>query len=255
MLHGNYGSMILTERKNEMTAIRPMVGVMPLWDDDKDSLWMLPGYLDGIRQAGGVPVIFPLVTDEAELKQLTEVCDGFLLTGGHDVSPEIYGETPRADLVCTCERRDRMEDFVLKEAVASDKPVLGICRGIQFINAALGGSLYQDLPTQHPSVIEHHQHGPYDVPSHTVAVIEDSPLYGCLQETELAVNSYHHQAVRDLAPGLESMAVSPDGLVEALYMPEHPFLWAVQWHPEFSWKTDAASRKIFRAFVRSMEQG
>jgi putative glutamine amidotransferase len=233
--------------------MKPVIGVMPLWDDEKESLWMLPGYLDGLREAGGLPVIFPFSTDEEELGQLMSLCDGFLFTGGHDVSPGRYHEEPLPGLVSFSEKRDEMESIVLRKALEADKPVLGICRGIQFINAALGGSLYQDLPSQRPSGTEHHQHAPYDVPAHEVLVEKDSPLYACLGAEQIPVNSYHHQAVKQVADGLQVMAEAPDGLAEALYRPGSRFLWALQWHPEFSYRTDENSRKIFRAFVSSME--
>ena len=232
--------------------MKPIIGVMPLWDEEKDSMWMLPGYMDGISLAGGIPIIFPFTEDEQEIKQLTGMCDGFLLTGGHDVSPEVYHEEPLEGLIDSCGKRDRLEAVVLREAIADDKPVLGICRGIQFINAALGGTLYQDIPVQHPSETEHHQTAPYDIPSHTVTVFPGSPLNECLGTELLPVNSYHHQAVKDLAPGLTVMAEAPDGIVEAVYRPESRFLWAVQWHPEFSYKSDGNSMKIFRAFVDSL---
>ena len=232
--------------------MKPIVGVMPLWDEEKDSLWMLPGYLDGIRQAGGLPLIFPFSADPAELAQLAALCGGFLFTGGQDVSPEVYHESPEA-LTKPCPKRDEMERILLEYALAEDKPVLGICRGIQFINAAMGGTLYQDLPTQHPSDTVHRQQPPYERPVHDVEVLADSPLRRLLGAAALRVNSLHHQAVKDLAPGLRPMAVSPDGLTEALYRPDSRFLWAVQWHPEFSFRVDEPSRRIFRAFVAAME--
>ena len=232
---------------------KPVVGVMPLWDDERDSIWMLPGYMDGIYQAGAVPVILPLSADEPELMQLTEFCDGFLFTGGHDVSPRLYHEEPLEGLVFSCEKRDQTETVVLGAAMESNKPVLGICRGIQFINAALGGTLYQDLPLQHLSETNHHGHAPYDQRVHDVRVVRDSPLHKCLGVENLPVNSYHHQAIRDLAKGLEVMAAAPDGIVEAVCKPDHRFLWAVQWHPEFSYRTDENSRKIFRAFAEAMK--
>lgn len=231
--------------------MKPLIGVMPLWDEEKESIWMLPGYLDGIFQAGGTPVIFPFLTEESDIKRLADLCDGFLFTGGQDVSPEIYQEEPLDGLVSCCRKRDDMESIVLKEALKTGKPLLGICRGIQFINARLGGTLYQDIPTQHPSDTEHHQSAPYSSAVHNVDVMKHTPLYDCLQAERLPVNSYHHQAVKAVAPGLEIMAVSTDGLVEALYKPDHPFLWAVQWHPEFSFQTDHNSRKIFQAFLNA----
>ena len=230
---------------------KPVIGVLPLWDDDKESLWMLPGYFDGVEQAGGLPLMLPLTDDRDETMQLASMCDGFLFTGGHDVSPSVYGEEPLNDSIICCPERDRMETLLLQEAIQLDKPVLGICRGIQFINAAMGGTLYQDLPTQHPSAVEHHQTVPYDHAVHTADLKTGTPLFNLLQQPRIAVNSYHHQAVRSLAPGLEAMAESSDGIVEALYYPEAKFLWAVQWHPEFSFRTDENSRLIFKAFVQA----
>lgn len=233
----------------------PLVGVMPLWDDEKESLWMLPGYLEGIKEAGATPIIFPLTEDPDEIERLVDICDGILLTGGHDVNPSVYGEEPLEGKVSCGIARDNMEKHVLEDAMKKDKPVLGICRGIQFINACLGGTLYQDLPTQHPSDIEHHQTPPYDVPVHDVIIRNATPLYDCLGTDTISVNSYHHQAVKVVAPGLEVMAESEDGIVEALYKPFYSFLWAVQWHPEFSYKTDDNSKKIFKAFVDSLTVG
>lgn len=233
--------------------MKRIVGVMPLWDDEKDSVWMLPGYLDGVRQAGALPIVFPFTQDAQEIGQLADLCDGFLFTGGHDVSPDVYHEAPLPGVTESCGKRDVMEKIVLETALKTDKPLLGICRGIQFINASLGGTLYQDIPAQHPSDTVHHQSAPYDVPVHEVSVVKGTPLYACLAADRLAVNSYHHQAVKTLAPALEAMAFSPDGLIEAVYLPRMRFLWAVQWHPEFSFRTDENSRKIFRAFVAAME--
>lgn len=237
-----------------MDQKRPVVGVMPLWDDKKDSLWMLPGYLDGLREAGAVPIIFPFSDDEAELLQLMEMCDGFLFTGGQDVDPGLYNEEAADGLIFGCEKRDQMESIVLKAAMETDKPILGICRGLQFINALLGGTLYQDLPLQHPSEVQHRGKAPYDRPVHEVEIMKDTPLHDLLEMDTLPVNSFHHQAVKVAAAGLKVMAVAPDGVVEALYAPDRHFLWAVQWHPEFSYRTDANSRKIFGAFVSAMKK-
>ena len=232
--------------------MKAIVGVMPLWDEERESLWMLPAYLDAVREAGGLPVVFPFTEDEAELEQLAGLCDGFLLTGGQDVSPALYGEAPLEGLTVTCPKRDEMEGIVLRLALDRDKPVLGVCRGLQFLNAALGGTLWQDLPTQRPSEIAHRQELPKDRPTHTVTLAEDSPLRRRLGVERLAVNSAHHQAIRALAPGLRAMAFAPDGLTEAFWMPERRFLWGVQWHPEQLCGTDEASRAIFRAFVEAM---
>lgn len=228
---------------------KPVIGVVPLVDEEKESLWMVPGYMDGISQAGGLPLMLPLTDCRKDIEQLTRMCSGFLFTGGHDVSPELYHEEKSPFCGACCRERDAMELLLLQEALQKDQAVLGICRGIQFLNAALGGTLYQDLPTEHPSKLEHHQKPPYDRPSHSVRVVGDSPLYRLLGKASLEVNSYHHQAVRELSEKLSAMAYSPDNLVEAVYMPDKTFVWAVQWHPEFSFRVNEDSRKIFGEFV------
>ncbi|MCD8144330.1 MAG: gamma-glutamyl-gamma-aminobutyrate hydrolase family protein [Oscillospiraceae bacterium] len=230
---------------------KPLIGILPLWDDKRESFWMLPGYPEGVSEAGGLPVILPLTEEPGELRQLVAVCDGFLFTGGHDVSPWVYGAEQAPETTQCCERRDRMEAALLELAIETDTPVLGICRGIQIINAALGGTLYQHIPRELPSGVEHHMKPPYDVVGHQVTLVPNTPLWELLGLETLGVNSFHHQGVKDTAPGLTVMARAEDGLVEALYRPESHFLWAVQWHPEYSHKKDANSRKIFSAFVQA----
>ena len=233
---------------------KPIIGLVPLFDDEKESLWMLPGYMDGIVDAGGMPIMLPLTSDKAILKQLLDTVDGILMTGGHDVSPDIYGEEKLDDSVVCNEDRDSMEKELIGQALEKDIPILGICRGIQFLNAFLGGTLYQDLGKQHPSETEHHQKPPYDVPIHEAKIMQDSGLYRLLHEDVISVNSYHHQAVKDVAECLKVMAVSGDGLVEAVELPQKRFVWAVQWHPEFSYKNDKSSKLIFREFVKHCQE-
>lgn len=228
----------------------PTIAVMPLWDDARQSLWMLPGYLDGIREAGGLGVMLPLETDPAALGELLSRFDGVLLTGGHDVSPALYGEEPLSG-VETCPARDQMDLAMIRLALAAGLPLLGICRGIQLLNVALGGTLWQDLPTQHPSPIGHHMDPPYNRVAHQVRILPNTPLREVTGRDDLGVNSYHHQAVRQLAPALSPMAMAPDGIVEAAWAPNQRFCWGVQWHPEFSHMVDASSRAILHAFVEA----
>lgn len=228
-----------------------IIGVVPLWDEKKESVWMIPGYLEGIINTGGVPIILPFTDDEDVLRRSAKLCGGFLLTGGQDVSPEIYGEEALPQCGEACGVRDRMEEFLLNLAISEDKPVLGICRGIQFMNAVLGGTLYQDIPTQYDTYTIHCQKPPYDIPVHNVTVAEDSPLYQVIRKTEISVNSYHHQAVKALSDKLRPMAYSEDGLVESVYIPDKRFIWAVQWHPELNFKTEKSSEEIFGKFVEA----
>ena len=230
----------------------PVIGVVPLVDYGRESLWMLPGYFDAVAEAGGVPVMLPLTADAASVERALDVVDAVLVTGGQDVDPARYGcEDRAAAALCgeLCRERDAMEELLVPAALGRDLPLLGICRGIQALNTALGGTLWQDLPKQHPSAVEHHGQPPYDQPTHPVEVLPETPLAACVGAGELAVNSYHHQALRDVAPGLEVMARAADGVVEAVWRPESRFCWAVQWHPEFMHAVDEPSRKIFSAFV------
>ena len=230
---------------------RPLIGIIPLIDIERESYWMLPGYMKGIEEAGGIPVMLPLTSDREALGKLVNYFDGFLFSGGHDLSPSIYHAEKSEKCGECCLQRDEMETLLLPMVLEQDKPVLGICRGLQLINAALGGSLYQDLPTEHSSSICHRQPAPYDQPIHQVELVPDTPLQKCLEKDELPVNSCHHQGIKELASTLQPMAYAQDGLVEAVWKPGSRFVWAVQWHPEFSHKVDENSRKIFRDFVKA----
>ncbi len=234
----------------EQTMKKPIIGIVPLYDDEKESLWMLPGYMDAVVEAGGIPIMLPLSADKTTIQQLLDTVDGILMTGGHDVSPDIYGEERLDDSVVCNLARDSMEKELLEQALKKDIPILGICRGIQFMNAFLGGTLYQDLGKQHPSETEHHQKPPYDVPIHEVRIKQDSGIYRLLHKDTIRVNIYHHQAIKDVAECLKVMAVSEDGLVEAVELPQKRFVWAVQWHPEFSHRVDENSKQIFGEFVK-----
>ncbi|MDO5399261.1 MAG: gamma-glutamyl-gamma-aminobutyrate hydrolase family protein [bacterium] len=229
---------------------RPVIGITPLIDYEKDSYWLVPGYMQGIIEAGGTPVMLPLTDDINIIRQMADKCSGFLFTGGQDVSPLLYGETPIPQCGECSTERDKMEKSLLERAIELNKPILGICRGIQLINAVLGGTLYQDLPSQINSPLEHHQKPPYDKPIHDVTIIENTPLHHLLRKEVLAVNSYHHQSVKDLSDKLLPMAKADDGIIEAVYMPDKKFVWGVQWHPEFSHISNADSRKIFSEFVK-----
>jgi putative glutamine amidotransferase len=212
----------------------PIIGVTPLWDAERKSVWMLPDYLDGIRAAGGIPIVLPLEISEADAERIVETCDGFLFTGGQDVG--------------SCPERDALETLVLSKALPSDKAILGICRGLQFINVFLGGTLWQDLPSQHPSEIVHRQCKPYGAPTHKVMLNGD--LNALLGKDILEVNTLHHQAAKDLGENLEMMAVAPDGIIEAFQMVGKRFVWAVQWHPEYMFRTDSDSLALFSCFVK-----
>lgn len=228
--------------------MKPLIGIVSLYDETKESYWMLPGYVESLEEAGAVPVILPLTVDREALSRFADLCDGFLFPGGHDVEPAFYGAAAEKCGVI-CPERDNMEKLFFPMALETGKPLLGICRGTQLFNVLLGGNLYQDLPTELPSSVNHHETPPYDKRAHLVQIVSDSPLFQAVQVEEMWVNSYHHQAVKELGEGVQIAATAPDGVVESIFLPDHKFALAVQWHPEFSHKTDENSRKIFRAFV------
>lgn len=226
---------------------KPIIGIVPLFDEYKDSYWMLPGYMLSIEKCGGIPIMLPLITNKENIKKLTKYCDGFLFSGGHDVNPNLYKEEKSNKCHNICVERDEMETILFEEIIKEDKPLLAICRGIQIINVLLGGSLYQDLQTQ--KGLNHVQKPPYDINFHKVDIIKDTPLYNLLNLNEIGVNSYHHQAIKDLAVNLKPMAVSKDGLIEGVYLEDKKFVWGLQWHPEFNYEKEETSIKIIKEFI------
>lgn len=239
-----------------MKQRKPLIGVTPLFDEERGNCWMLPGYMQGIEQAGGVAVMLPLYADAEAVERLIEELDGLLVCGGPDIASALYGEEilPVCSRRKLCPERDALETALLKRMLEADKAVLGICRGHQMLNVALGGSLYQNLPTQRPGEIVHKMQKPNNRVAHTIQLCAGTPLAEVLGLEQIGVNSCHHQAICRLAPGLSPMAVSQDGVIEAVYMPDKSFIWGVQWHPEM-FLEDAASQRIFRAFVRACAIG
>lgn len=234
-----------------MQEKKPIIALTPYHNTEKDEPYMRPAYLKAIRAAGGIPVILPLEADEEELAQLVNHVDGILFTGGPDVHPFYFGEETQRFCGNVSMKRDSMELALLKLAMERKRPVLGICRGVQLINIGLGGDIYQDIPSQFKEdfPVAHMQPFGYDIPSHTVKVAKGTLLAGIAGSDVLRVNSMHHQAVRNLAPGLAASGFAPGGLIEAVEMPGYPFLLGVQWHPEYLWEQDEAARGIFERFV------
>jgi putative glutamine amidotransferase len=174
-----------------------------------------------------------------------------ILTGGPDIDPRLYGEEILNDSVTLAPVRDRGEKILCALAEARGFPVMGICRGMQYLNFYYGGDLYQDIPTQLETEVKHRMEPPYRRTSHRCLLAENSPLRQLLGTDEISVNSHHHQAVRKAAPGFEIMARCDDGVIEAIRRPEHKFFWGIQWHPEKIFDIDANSAKIFAAFVEA----
>ena len=207
---------------------KPLIALMPLWDKKLNSYWMLPGYMDFIIKSGGIPVMLSFSDDEQSVKEIADRFDGFVFTGGDDIDPARYGEEKLEQCGEACDERDSLEFALFREVIKTDKPILGICRGMQFLNAALGGTLYQDLPTQKPGNVCHKQPAPFDALTHSVTVEKGTKLYDIVGTEKLMVNTLHHQAVDKIAPCLVPCAAADDGLVEAVCAPEKAFLLGVQ---------------------------
>lgn len=210
-------------------------------------------YVDALIQAGGAPVLIPSGLPEAGWRELRKRLDGILFTGGGDISIERFGGQPHPEVGSVDEVRDVIELGLARSAAEEGMPFLGICRGIQVANVALGGTLYTHLPDQAPGALDHSYRDPDTSKErthlvHRVRVEEGSRIGAILGEPLLRVNSLHHQGIKDMAPAFKAVAFAPDGIIEAIELPGHPFGIAVQWHPE--WLTDQeAMRRLFKAFV------
>lgn len=226
---------------------KPLIALIPQVDEE-GRWWLNPDYMESVIRAGGIPGMLPLTGNEEDLEEIARRFDGFLFTGGPDVNPALYGQEKEDFCGDICEKRDEMEMKLFRYAFDLDKPILGICRGIQLMNVALGGTLYQDIPTQVPSEISHRVlEKPLARETHEILVEPECP-FGNLP-LKLMVNSRHHQAIEKLAPGLAVRARAADGIIEAVYMPAKPRVRAGQWHPEnFRNELSAA---IFSEFVEA----
>ncbi len=209
---------------------RPIIGITGNYD--KETCTLAEGYYQSVLKAGGIPFIIPPFFETDRLGELLDRLDGILFSGGGDINPLLLGEEPIKELHSITPERDQQELLLARLAYDRQIPILGICKGIQIINAALGGTLYQDIHTQMEGTrIKHSQDEDRRYPSHQVSLTKGSIL-AKLFGTELAVNSFHHQACKEAAPGLKVTAMSADGVIEAIESNEFKSIMGVQWHPE-----------------------
>lgn len=232
---------------------KPIIGIMPLFDMEKDSIWMLPDYMNAVLECGGIPVIFPITSDEKVIKELSNKASGFIFTGGPDVDPSLYNQEKLEWCGSICACRDTLEMKVLKEATKLDKPILGICRGFQIINVFFGGTLYQDLPSENPSYVNHRMDSPNNRYEHSVNIEENTITYSIFGK-ETMVNSCHHQGVKKLGDTLKAVAWANDGLIEAFERPGTKFTLCVQWHPERLYLIDDKQKLLFKKLVEKSKE-
>ena len=207
-------------------------------------------YAKAVEEAGGIPLIIPILDKRENIASIARIAQGFIFSGGDDIHPRYYGEKLLLPVELSPDERTDFEIALFREAIGLQKPILGICLGTQLINVALGGSLYQDIPTQIPNSLNHRG-------VHTVAIKEGTLLHRIFGDNnlnpgshEIPVTSAHHQAVKTPGKGLTPSALSPDGVIEAIEMTDYPFLVGVQWHPERE-PDNNQTRRLFKAFVEA----
>jgi putative glutamine amidotransferase len=240
---------------------RPVIGIatqtLPAVPGQLPPCWIMgQRYVHVLRESGGVPWLIPLVPDDvATLREIFDRLDGIFLTGGVDVDPSQYGEAKQTYCGTTDPARDEVELTLLRWAIEADKPVLAVCRGIQALNVACGGTLFQDVAAQVPAAIKHDYFPTRDNPhcrnylAHPIAVRSDTRLGRILGAERVPVNSMHHQAIKRLGHGLVVSASAPDGVIEAVEGADGRYLVAVQWHPEELADSDPGMRRLFTTFL------
>jgi len=239
---------------------RPVIGIatqtLPGVPGERQPCWLMGrSYVEELRKVGGVPWVIPLVPhDEDTLNEIFSRLDGVFITGGVDVDPARYGE-PKTPLCGTTDPdRDAVELMLLKYAMAHELPVLAVCRGIQILNVLGGGTLYQDVTAMVPAALKHDYFPTPDQPSrkylaHDITVKAGSKLGAILGDAVVPVNSMHHQAIKDLAPGLAPTAFAPDGIIEGVEGTGEQYVIAVQWHPEELTDTQPGMKRLFTTFI------
>lgn len=224
----------------------PLIGITT-YGRDETNKFPLPGeYVDAVRRAGGIPLLVP--PGEPHIEQVLQTLDGIILAGGGDIDPSLYGGSLHETIYMLDGERDQGEMALARHALESRMPVFGICRGTQILNVTLGGTLHAHLPDVVGEQVNHRL-PPREPTEHAIHIEPGSQLAEIIDAAAIIAASWHHQAIRDLAAGLQVVARAPDGTIEAVEMPGHPWLMAVQWHPELTAARDPLQQRLFDTFV------
>jgi putative glutamine amidotransferase len=243
--------------------VKPIIGITPDFNPGnredmggKEPTYFLRArYLQAVQDAGGVPMVLPLVRGLTQQEFLLQRLDGLLVTGsGSDLAPELYGERQRYPFRRMSEERAQLELGLSKLAFRHALPTLGICGGMQSMNVALGGTLIQDIPSQLATKIQHRPKKSATKTAHLIHIEPSSLLRRIAKRSSIAVNSSHHQSVKSVPSSFQATAVAPDGVIEAIEASTHPFWLGVQWHPEYLYRQDAIQKRIFFALIKAAKQ-
>lgn len=211
-------------------------------------------YVEALANSGGIPYVLPHFSDSSlQAEEILRDVDGLVLSGGTDVDPKWFDQEPRYNLLEIVPQRDSLEIELAREARKVGLPILGICRGLQVINIAAGGEIYQDIENQVENTLRHSQDAPRWHPTHSIGVRSGSLLGKVLGEENISVNSFHHQSVQEVADGFQICATSSDGIIEAIEQ-EGGYQLGVQWHPESMWKKHPIHQKLFEWLVRNSKE-
>ena len=237
------------------TRKKPLIGITTSLEEER-KLVVTRHYSDWILREGGIPIILPYLKEHKQILDYIEVLDGLLLAGGGDIDPTLFGEEPIEQLGSITPERDWLELHLTQAALKRNLPILAICRGCQILNVAAGGTMYQDIASQHSTrpLIQHTQVAPTWHATHSVNIQANTKLHHIVGKTQVKTNSFHHQAVKEIAPNFQASAFTKDGVVEAIESIEHQYVIGVQWHPECMAVTDPLSKSLFQSFVHSMAE-
>lgn len=229
--------------------MKPIIGISPSYDIENKRIFLNKQYIDAVIESGGIPFVLPLTNDPEIVLKTIEQIDGLILSGGTDIDPECYGEANTGKSLEICPLRDESEETLIRLALEADIPVLGICRGMQALNVFCGGSLIQDIPSEHGFSVIHRLDKP-EIAFHSINVEKSSPLSDSMGFGTHTINSYHHQAVKNIAPDFSVCAVSEDGIIESIYHKNKKFILGVQWHPERDRDIATENKKIVDHFIK-----
>lgn len=211
-------------------------------------------YAAAIAKAGGTPIVLPIVESVELIAKQVDLIDGLLLSGGYDIHPHFFGEEPHALLEMSYPDRDLYEISLVQSAYRIKKPIFGICRGLQLINVAFGGTLHQDLASSSKETLQHHQKARADYPTHTIDIAEGTWLRKIANQPSIRTNSLHHQSISAMAPGFTISAKTRDGVIEGIEKMDPSFVLGVQWHPELMYERDPLMFELFRTFIQASLQ-